>query len=82
MASQHITQTVTDHGTFKEKLHRLGLSADPRCDYPRGEQTPEHILYECIKYNWTFGFDDSVTGTYMGRTMLSRLKEEPRQQYL
>jgi hypothetical protein len=43
-----------DHGhwVFRERLHRLGLPTSPRCNYPLNEPgTPEHIIYECTKYN-------------------------------
>ena len=40
------------HGAFKKGVHRLGLAEDPRCGCPLGwPDTPEHILYECTKYN-------------------------------
>ena len=51
-ATHYITQMVTGHGAFKEGLHRLGLTEDSRCSCPLwGPETPEHILYECTKYN-------------------------------
>ena len=33
-------------------MQELGLVEDPRCSCPLGgHETPEHILYECTKYN-------------------------------
>jgi hypothetical protein len=52
VATHFITQMVTGYGTFKEILHRLGLAENPRYGSPLGgTETPEHILYECTKYN-------------------------------
>jgi hypothetical protein len=52
VATHYITQMVSGHGTFKERLHRLGLSEDSQCGCPLGgPETQEHILYECTKYN-------------------------------
>ena len=52
VATHYITQMVTGHGAFKGRLHRLGLAEDSRCSCPLGgPETPEHILYECTKYN-------------------------------
>ena len=46
VATHYITQMVTGHGAFKERLHRLGLAEDPRCSCPLGgPETPENILY-------------------------------------
>jgi hypothetical protein len=36
VARHYITQMVTGHGAFKERMHRLGLAEDPRCCYPLG----------------------------------------------
>ena len=50
--SYYIVIYYTGHEAFKERLHRQGLAEDPRCGCPlRGPETPEHILYECTKYN-------------------------------
>ena len=52
VATHYITQMVSGHGTFKERLHRLGLAKVSRCSCALGgSETPEHILYECTKYN-------------------------------
>jgi hypothetical protein len=51
VATHYIAQMVTGQGAFKERLHRLGMVEDPRYDGPLGgPKTPEHILYECAKY--------------------------------
>ena len=52
MPSHYVTQMVTGHRSFGERLYNLGLVDNPRCICPLGElETPEHILYECTKYN-------------------------------
>ena len=62
VATHCIPQMVTGHGAFKERLHRLGLVEDPRrCCPLRGPETPEHILYECTKYN---GIRDRLRDRY------------------
>ena len=49
--SHYVTQMVTGHWSFRDRLYNLGLVDDPRCICPLGEmETPEHILYECTKY--------------------------------
>ena len=48
VATHYITQMVTGHGWFKERMHRLGLSEDPPCGCSlSGPEKPEHIFYEC-----------------------------------
>ena len=52
VSSHYVTQMVTGHGSFRDRLYNLGLVDDPRCVFPLGEmETPEHILYECTKYH-------------------------------
>ena len=47
-----VTQIVTGHGVFREKLQRMKLIMDPTCNCPLDvTETLEHILYEWTKYN-------------------------------
>ena len=50
--SHHVTQLLTGHGSFKFKLHALGLIEDPHCNcHQAAEDTVQHVLYTCTKYN-------------------------------
>jgi hypothetical protein len=40
-------QLITGHGHLRGKLFRLGLLDDPTCSCGMGDQTAEHILWEC-----------------------------------
>jgi hypothetical protein len=40
-------QLITGHGEFRGKLHKLGLREEPMCACGLGDQTAEHILWEC-----------------------------------
>jgi len=41
------TSLVTGHGKTKSYLHRFKLTDDPRCPCNKGQQTPDHIIYDC-----------------------------------
>ncbi|PSN48706.1 hypothetical protein C0J52_13543, partial [Blattella germanica] len=41
------TAIVTGHGKTKSYLHRFHLAADPACSCNTGQQTVQHIIYEC-----------------------------------
>jgi hypothetical protein len=41
------TALVTGHGKTKSYLHRFNLTDDPRCTCNEGQQTPDHIIYDC-----------------------------------
>jgi hypothetical protein len=47
----YTTQLVTGHGQFRAKLHSLGLRDDPDCACGLGNQTAEHIIWECPLLN-------------------------------
>ena len=50
--SHHVTQLLTGHGSFRFKLHALGLIEDPQCNCHQPEEdTVQHVLYTCTKYN-------------------------------
>ena len=38
---------VTGHGKTKSYLHRFKLADNPKCPCNEGQQTPEHLIYEC-----------------------------------
>jgi hypothetical protein len=45
--SPEFTAIVTGHGKIISYLHRLNLTDNPMCSCNEGQQTPEHIIYEC-----------------------------------
>jgi len=42
-----LTKIVTGHGNIKSYLHRFRISEAPACPCGNGNQTVEHILFEC-----------------------------------
>ena len=75
MATHYIIQMVTGHGTFKERLHRLGLAEDSQFSCPLvGPETPEHILYEYSKYN-------SIRDRLRELALLERVAWSPQQEF-
>jgi hypothetical protein len=38
---------VTGHGKTKSYLHRFKLADDPTCPCNEGQQTSEHIIFDC-----------------------------------
>jgi len=45
----NFTTTVTAHGKTKAYLHRFKIIESPECPCNNGNQTVEHLLYECTK---------------------------------
>jgi hypothetical protein len=41
------TALVTGHGKTKPYLHRFKLADDPTCPCNEGQQTSDHIIFEC-----------------------------------
>jgi hypothetical protein len=41
------TAIVTGHEKTKSYLHRFKLTDNPMCSCNEGEQSPEHLIYEC-----------------------------------
>jgi hypothetical protein len=41
------TALVTGHGKTKAYLHRFKLADDPMCPCNEGQQTSDHIIFEC-----------------------------------
>jgi hypothetical protein len=46
-----LTTMLTGHGRLKAYYHRFHIIDDPTCPCKGGEQTVDHILYECKKLN-------------------------------
>jgi hypothetical protein len=38
---------VTGHGNIKAYLHKYKIEESPICSCKRGEQTVDHIIYDC-----------------------------------
>ena len=38
---------VTGHGNIKAYLHKFKIQESPICSCKRGEQTVEHVIYDC-----------------------------------
>jgi hypothetical protein len=38
---------VTGHGKNKSYVYRFKLADNPTCPCNEGQQTPEHLIYEC-----------------------------------
>jgi hypothetical protein len=47
LITPEFTAIVTGHGKTKSYLHRFKLADNPTCPCNGGQQTPEHIIYEC-----------------------------------
>jgi hypothetical protein len=41
------TALVTGHGKTKSYLHKFKLADDPTCPCNEGQQTSDHIIFEC-----------------------------------
>ncbi|KAJ4430831.1 hypothetical protein ANN_19422 [Periplaneta americana] len=49
--SAGLTTMLTGHGRINAYYHRFRIIQDPTCSCNNGEETVEHILLECTKYN-------------------------------
>jgi hypothetical protein len=45
----NFTSILTAHGKTKAHLHRFKIIESPECPCDGGNQTVDHILYDCIK---------------------------------
>jgi hypothetical protein len=43
----NFTTLVTGHGNIKAYLHKYKIQESPICSCKRGEQTVDHVLYDC-----------------------------------
>lgn len=46
----YVTQALTGHGNFKEKLSGFGLGEDGSCTWCGEGETMEHVIFVCAKY--------------------------------
>jgi len=46
-ATPNFTTMVTGHGNIKSHLHKYKILDSPMCSCKSGEQTADHILYDC-----------------------------------
>ena len=46
-ATSNFTTTVTGHGNIKAYLYKYKIIESPLCSRDEGEQSEDHILYEC-----------------------------------
>jgi hypothetical protein len=47
----NFTVMVTAHGKTRSYLHRFKLTGSPECACGNGNQTVEHLTYDCSKLN-------------------------------
>ncbi|KAJ8917943.1 hypothetical protein NQ315_002638 [Exocentrus adspersus] len=47
----YIPQALTGHGSFMSYLKRIGKSAEDKCRYCEGVDTPRHTLFECERWD-------------------------------
>jgi len=45
--TSNFTTTVTGHGNIKTYLYRFKVKESPMCSCKRGEQTMDHVLFNC-----------------------------------
>jgi len=46
-----VVQFITGHGNFRAKLHKFNLRPDSQCACGSGEETSEHVLFQCPTYD-------------------------------
>jgi hypothetical protein len=47
----NFTAMVTAHGKTRSCLHRFKIIESPECPCANGNQTVDHLLYDCIELN-------------------------------
>jgi len=45
----NLTTILTGHGNFKAYLHRFYISSEQTCPCGEGDQTTDHIIYDCAR---------------------------------
>ena len=45
--TQNLTSIVTGHGKTKAYLHRFKIIENPTCPCGKGDQTTDHLIFEC-----------------------------------
>lgn len=46
-----LTQALSGHGSFRQYLHKMGKTESAQCSYCECEDSPEHTLFECVRWN-------------------------------
>jgi hypothetical protein len=46
-ATPNFTTIVTGHGNIKAYLHKYNILDDPTCHCRKGQQTVQHIIFDC-----------------------------------
>lgn len=46
-----LTQALSGHGTFNQYLFRFGKRESPECRYCSNEDTAEHTLFDCVRWD-------------------------------
>jgi len=49
--TRNFTAMITAHGKTRSYLHRFKIIASPECHCANGNQTEDHLLYQCGKLN-------------------------------
>ena len=49
-AKSNFTTMVTGHGNIKTYLHKYKIIQNPMCPCKQGDQSVDHILFNCILY--------------------------------
>jgi len=60
------TAIVTGHGKTKSYLHRFKLTDNPMCLCNEGDQSPEHLIYECKILEFLKLFETTHNGWQRG----------------
>jgi len=47
-ATSNFTTMVTGHGNIKTYLHKYKIIQNPKCPCKQGDQSADHILFDCI----------------------------------
>ncbi|KAL1446848.1 hypothetical protein WDU94_005434 [Cyamophila willieti] len=45
-----LCQFLTGHGNFGAYLYRMGISQDNKCRYCQEEDTPQHMVFHCVRW--------------------------------
>jgi hypothetical protein len=43
----NFTAIITGHGNFNSYLHKFNIKEDPGCSCNKGDQTVDHVIYNC-----------------------------------
>jgi hypothetical protein len=45
-----MTEFLSGHGGYREYLHRIKRAASPNCPHCKVIETPEHVVFECPRF--------------------------------